>query len=242
MKAQFPKNPWKDSEVEAHWDGVASIYVKENERVRETHEQRFTETIGYLQLKQGSQVLNISSRDGQANDFIMESCPECQVVNSEISSGLMQVAKELRPQINQVKINTYSQLPFQDGLFDRILTLETLEHVEDPIAFLKELYRVSSHNAIMALSCPPATSEFPYQVYTLLFGGHGEGPHRFPPSRRVKRMLLETGWNVVHHKGIILFPVGPWWFRNMGERIINRFQNSCISELGIRQIYVCEKQ
>lgn len=242
MKAQFPRNPWKDSEVEAHWDRVASIYVRENLRVKETHEQRFTESIGYLQLKKGAHVLNISSRDGQACDFMEESCPECQIVNSEISSALMEVAQELRPHIKQVKISTYSKLPFETGHFDRILSLETLEHVENPISFLKELYRVSSPNALMVLSCPPATSEFPYRVYTLLFGGHGEGPHRFPPSRRVKKMLSETGWSLLVHKGTVLFPVGPRWFRNMGEKIISRFQNTCISELGIRQIYVCKKQ
>jgi len=241
MKAQFPRNPWKDSEVEAHWDRVASIYIRENLRVKETHEQRFTESIGYLQLNEESHVLNISSRDGQANDFIEESCPRCQIVNAEISSALMDVAQEFRPSIRQVKISTYSSLPFQDGLFDRILSLETLEHVEDPIAFLKEMHRISSPSAILVLSCPPATSEIPYRVYSLLFGGHGEGPHRFPPSRRVKRMLLETGWNLLTHKGTVLFPVGPRWFRRMGEKIISRFQNTCISELGIRQIYVCKK-
>jgi hypothetical protein len=92
------------------------------------------------------------------------------------------------------------------------------------------------------LSCPPATSEFPYQVYTLLFGGHGEGPHRFPPSKRVKKMFRLTGWKLIKHKGTVLFPVGPVWFRQWGEKLIDRFQNTCLSEMGIRQFYVCNKK
>ncbi len=108
----------------------------------------------------------------------------------------MDVAKYLRPAINQVKISTYSDLPFGDESFDRIISLETLEHAAEPQLFLRELHRVAKNGARMVLSCPPATSELPYRVFTFLFGGHGEGPHRFPPSRRVKKWLkrkrLET--------------------------------------------------
>lgn len=242
MQYKIPRNNWKDSDVETHWDSVASVYVEENDRVKDTHNQRFGESIKYLQLKNGQSVLNISSRDGEATDHILRECSTCQVLNAEISSNLMKVASEIRPEINQKKINSYSGLPFSNREFDRVLTLETLEHVEDPIAFLRELYRVSTEDAIMVLSCPPATSEIPYQIYSLLFGGHGEGPHRFPPSRRVKKMFGMTGWKLLLHKGTVLFPVGPTGFQQWGERIIDRFQKTFISELGIRQFYVCNKK
>ena len=109
-------------------------------------------------------------------------------------------------------------------------------------SFLNELHRVSTADAIMVLSCPPATSEIPYRVYSLLFGGHGEGPHRFPPSGRVKKMFILTGWNLLIHKGTVLFPVGPVRFQQWGERIMERLQRTPVSELGIRQFYVCNKQ
>jgi len=242
MNPKIPLNNWKDSDVEAHWDSVASVYVEENNRVKDTHNQRFGESVQYLQLENEQSVLNISSRDGEATDHILSHSPRCRVVNAEISSRLMAVASEIRPHAHQKKISTYSSLPFSRGEFDRILTLETLEHVEDPVLFLKELHRVSTDDAIMVLSCPPATSELPYQVYSLIFGGHGEGPHRFPPSGRVKKMLEMTGWNLVKHKGTVLFPVGPTCFRRWGEGIINSLQNTFISELGIRQFYVCNKK
>ncbi|HER07556.1 MAG TPA: methyltransferase domain-containing protein, partial [Bacteroides sp.] len=136
----------------------------------------------------------------------------------------------------------YSRLPFRDGEFDRVLSLETLEHAAEPLEFLKELHRVSTQDAILVLSCPPATSEIPYRIYSLFLGGHGEGPHRFPPSRRVKRMFALAGWNLLLHKGTVLFPAGPGWFQEWGEKIIERFQATFISELGIRQFYVCNKK
>ncbi|MFO7614812.1 MAG: methyltransferase domain-containing protein [Bacteroidales bacterium] len=234
-------NKWTDREVEAHWDRVADIYVRENERVKKTHDQRFRESVRLLRLKPGMRVLNITSRDGEAADYIAREEPGCRVVNAEISSGLMRVAAGLRPDIDQVKIKTYSRLPFRDREFDRILSLETLEHVAEPYRFLEELHRVSVDDAVMVLSCPPATSEWPYRIYTALFGGHGEGPHRFLPSREVKHMLRETGWKPIYHKGTLLFPVGPDWLLAMGEKIIDRCQGSFVAEWGIRQFYCCEK-
>ncbi len=235
------RNKWNDKQVEEHWDSVADRYILENNRVKDTHDQRFTFSIPHLDLYCGAKVLNISSRDGEAAEYIDRLEPSVEVTNAEISSNLIKVAMEIRPTIKQVKVDSYSFLPFENQQFDRILSLETLEHVEDPPGFLKELYRVSIQDAKMVLSCPPATSELPYRIYTSLFGGHGEGPHKFPPSKLVKTWLKDTGWELVLHKGAVLMPVGPKWFKAAGEKLINAMQGTFISELGIRQFYVCKK-
>lgn len=235
------RNGWLDRDVEAHWDRVASVYVAENNKVKSAHDQRFYESMNHLQLTASPRVLNITSRDAEADDFIKKVNPNAVVVHAEISSGLIAEAARLRPDAKQVKIETYSTLPFDDNSFDRILSLETLEHAADPIAFLMELARVSTADARMVLSCPPATSEIPYRIYTALFGGHGEGPHRFLPSSEVKVMLQKTRWKLLLHKGTVLLPVGPQLIQQFGERLINAFQGSLLSEMGIRQFYVCEK-
>jgi ubiquinone/menaquinone biosynthesis C-methylase UbiE len=234
-------NPWTDREVEAHWDNVAGIYVIENEKVKGTHDQRFRESIRYLELDPGMKILNITSRDAEAADYILMEMPGAEVVNAEISLGLMKVAAKLRPSVKQVKLDSYSSLPFKNSEFQRVLSLETLEHVSDPLQFLGELHRVSTDDARLVLSCPPATSELPYRFYTALFGGHGEGPHRFLPSKEVKKMLSETHWKLLVHKGTLLVPVGPGWLKKTGEKLIDRVQGTFIAELGIRQFYVCEK-
>ena len=235
------KNPWTDYEVEAHWDSVAEIYIDENDKVKAAHDQRFRECIGHLELKPGMKILNITSRDAEATDYINITMPEASVINAEISLGLMRVAEKLRPSVTQVKLENYSSLPFKKDEFDRVLSLETLEHVSEPLKFLQELHRVSTDNARLVLSCPPATSELPYRIYTALFGGHGEGPHRFLPSKEVKWMFGETKWKLLVHKGTVLVPVGPAWLQNLGEKFLDRMQGTFVAELGIRQFYVCEK-
>lgn len=234
-------NRWTDQEVEQHWDNVAGIYVKENNKVKTAHDQRFSESIKHLELFPECRVLNISSRDCEADDYMKKAMHPVQVTNAEISTGLMEVARSLRPHAFQVKINSYSRLPFEDKSFDRILSLETLEHVAEPLQFLSELHRVSTPDARLVLSCPPATSEIPYRIFTFLFGGHGEGPHRFPSSKEVKSMFSVTGWKLMLHRGTVLLPVGPLKFQQAAEAFINKFQGTFISELGIRQFYVCTK-
>jgi SAM-dependent methyltransferase len=234
-------NSWSDRDVERHWDSVAGIYVRENDRVREAHAQRFKVAVGRLELFSGARVLNVSSRDAEADDFIQRTCADVEVIHAEISAGLMDVARALRPTAVQRKIETYSRLPFEDEEFDRVLSLETLEHVADPSAFLRELRRVARRDSILVLSCPPATSELSYRVYTALFGGHGEGPHRFLASREVRHLLAEASWELIWHRGTLLVPVGPRWLRRLGERLIERFRGGWIEEMGIRQFYVAKR-
>ncbi|MFW5983277.1 MAG: class I SAM-dependent methyltransferase [bacterium] len=234
-------NKWTDKDVENHWDSVATKYIKENNKVKKAHDQRFIDGIRNLKLFSGCKVLNITSRDCEANDYIIEENPKVKVINAEISSGLIEVAAKERPDVKQIKIETYSKLPFKNNSFDRILSLETLEHVKEPVQFLTELHRISTKDARLVLSCPPATSEIPYQIYTSVFGGHGEGPHRFPSSKRVKKMFKLSGWKLLMHRGTVLIPLGPAWLQDFGEQIIRKYQKTFISELGIRQFYVCRK-
>jgi len=233
-------NPWTDEDVERHWDSCADVYVSANESVGDAHRQRFVRSVEWLQPEAGQRILNISSRDCAAQDHIAAVCPEAEVIHAEISQGLIDVATELRPEARQLKLENYSRLPFDSSSFQRILTLETLEHVESPVSFLRELRRVAAGGARMVLSCPPASSELPYRVYTRLFGGHGEGPHRFLGSAEVKKLLATAGWKLLNHEGTLLLPVGPRLMRTFAEGIIARFQGTLISELGIRQFYVCE--
>ena len=236
------KNPWTDEDVEAHWDKVSHRYVEENNKVKKAHVQRFIETMKYLDLLANAQVLNITSRDCEADDYIKKAEQSAHVINAEISEGLIREAKKIRPFAEQVKLSTYSVLPFDNKRFNRIVCLETLEHVAEPVNFLNELYRISTDNTRMVLSCPSLTSEPAYRFFTYLFGGHGEGPHRFLKSKEVKQLLEHTKWKLILHKGTVLIPVGPTIVQDFGEWIIKKLQRSFISEFGIRQFYVCEKK
>jgi len=235
------RNPWTDADVERHWDAVARIYGRENERVRETHDQRFAVAVPWLKLFPGARVLNISSRDAGAEAPLREACPDLSITHAEVSAGLLEVALERHPEAVMRKLEGYASLPFADRVFDRVLSLETLEHVADPLAFLSELHRVTRAGGLLVLSCPPATAEPAYRLYTAVCGGHGEGPHRFLPSREVRELLAAARWELDWHRGTLLLPVGPRWLRHGAERLLARFPDGMLAEFGIRQFYVARR-
>ena len=134
-----------------------------------------------------------------------------------------------------------TNLDFSDNFFEAMLSLETMEHVPDPQRFLNELFRVLKPGGILMMSLPPKTAELPLKIYETFFANHGEGPHRFLPSKKVKLYLKNSGFQLILHKGTLLIPVGPQWLQKLGEKIINFFQKTPIRELGIRQFYICKK-
>lgn len=92
-----------------------------------------------------------------------------------------------------------TQMGFRDGVFDAVICLETLEHVDDPQAAVTEIARVLRDGGRVVVSVPTVWT-WPFQL-----GRHG--PHYF--SARHLRALLET-----HFVDIDLVSVGgPFtWF------------------------------
>lgn len=218
---------------------MAGIYERENARVAETHFQRFEVALEALDLDSATSLLNVWSRNGEAIDFVRPQSRGLRMVNAEISDVLLELARKTRPGHSYVQLDSLSALPFRSRSFDRVLSLETLEHCPDPAGFLAELHRIMRPGGRLVLSCPPRTAEPAYRVYSSLFGGHGEGPHRFLPSRVVIGLLKEAGWRLVDHRGTLLVPLGPRWLRRFGERLLHWIP--LLSELGIRQFYVATR-
>lgn len=236
------KNKFTIEEVRKYWNQIALIYDQVNEKYKETHFQRFEEAMKYIDLKPKMKVLNIWSRTGYAISYLKKKCPEVEIENLEVSPKMIEIAQKKYPR-EKFMLTNLENLPFPSHKFHYILSLETIEHVPWPLKLLKEFYRVLVPQGRLVLSHPPLVQEIPYQIYNFLFDeSHGEGPHRFLSSKEVKKMLKEAGFKLILHKGTLLIPLGPKFLRQFGERLIENFQNTFISELGVRQFYVAWKQ
>lgn len=234
------RNNFTIREVQEFWDKASGIYEKTNQKISDTHLQRFKEALKYMALKPGQKVLNVWSRTGLAIPYLREKCSDIEIQNLEASAKFIGIAREKFKQ-EIFKQTDLEKIPFADNYFDYILSLETLEHVPGPAAFLKELHRVIKPEGTMVMSLPPATAEISLKIYELFFENHGEGPHKFLSSKKVKQLLKESGFKLLKHRGTLLIPVGPKWLKNAGEKLINFFQNTPLRELGIRQFYICKK-
>lgn len=234
------KNIFTIEEVKDFWDSVAGIYEEENNKISETHNQRFIEAIKYLDLHDNDRVLNIWSRTGLATSFLKNKNKNIELHNLEVSSQMIKKAEEKFPE-EKFRLTDLSKINLPDNYFDYILSLETLEHCPEPPVFLRELNRLLKPGGMLVLSTPPSSCELSYTIYSFFGLGHGEGPHKFISSKKVKQMLSESNFKILEHRGTLLIPLGPKFVRILGEKIIKKFQHTLISELGIRQFYICKK-
>ena len=234
------RNKFTIEEVRDFWDSVAHKYENSHLKIESTHFQRFQEAIKHLGLQSHNRVLNVWSRTGEAIPYLKGKCPAIELFNLEVSPEFIAIAKRRFPAEN-IQQTDLAKFNFQDDFFDFVLSLETLEHTPEPGRFLKEIYRTLKKGGTLVMSLPPATAEVPHRIYDILADDHGEGPHKFLPSKTVKVLLKEAGFTLVWHQGTLLVPVGPVFLQKMGEKVINTLQNTFISEFGIRQFYIACK-
>ena len=108
-----------------------------------------------------------------------------------------------------------TRLPFDDGVFDRIVCSEVLEHIPDVASAAGELFRVLKPGGIMAATVP---SWFPEQICWALSeqyhapfvpGGHV----RIFSEARLRRLLREAGFapGAAHHAHALHSPY--WWLK-----------------------------
>ncbi len=236
----YPPNRFTIDQVRDFWDRVADEYVHAGTDQEAAHFQRFERAFAHFQPRPGLRALNIWSRTGEAIDYFRRLAPDISLVNAEVSPRMIAQAQACFPGETFIQTDLHT-LPFADGEFDFILSLETLEHTPDPLALLRELARVLKPGGTLVLSCPPATAELPLRVYERFFPNHGEGPHRFPPSREVKALLRAVGLELRQHESTLFIPVGPRFVRRYEPVVERLVARTPLRELGIRQFYVCTR-
>ncbi|MEY4173630.1 MAG: hypothetical protein RI900_795 [Actinomycetota bacterium] len=108
-----------------------------------------------------------------------------------------------------------TRLPFDDGSFDRVITSEVLEHIQDDVAAIGELVRVLRPGGTFACTVP---TWYPEKINWLLsdeyhapksVGGHV----RIYSATELKAKLRTAGLRVTgsHHAHALHSPY--WWLR-----------------------------
>lgn len=234
-------NNFSIEEVQSFWDRVSSIYEPTNKTVGYVHTQRFEKTLEYGDFKPGMSVLNIWSRTGNLLPYLRK-IPNLTITNREVSPKMMAIAEAKHPHEKFALTDLENLSEFQDNYFDRIVSLETLEHTPKPSTYLKELRRVLKPGGKLIMSLPPRGFEGPTQLYEVFFKNHGEGPHRFLWPREVKYLLSEAGLKLQLHKPAIILPLGNDAMTRLSEKILTGiFGKTPLSNFGVRHFYIATK-
>jgi coenzyme F420 hydrogenase subunit beta len=237
------QNNFTIGEVRAHWDSIAQEYDRINQNFGWSHTERFTTMQSFLPKEYTSPaILNVWSRSGHAVKYLRETFPEAAIQNLEASEKLIEIARKDFPNehFEQTDLHTF---PCENETKDIIISLETLEHVPDPLHFLLECHRTLKVGGTLILSCPPAWAEVPLRIYERFFENHGEGPHRFRTVSEVLKTMKRVGFSVEEHRGTVLLPVGPPWAKRAAEVLQKKLLRYIgANRLGIRHFFVAKKE
>jgi len=226
-------------EVRIFWDSIAGHeYEHANEGMNRVHTQRFREALKRLELRPDMRVLNVWSRIGDGVPWLLEDCPDIRLVNAELSLEMLRGSSRLNPGENHVQTSLH-ELPFVDSSFERVMSLETLEHVPDPLLFLRELRRITVDGGRLVMSLPPSFAEWTSVLNSMLKFHHGEGPHRFVSPGEVKMMLGDAGFRLDDYRGTLFLPFGGELAEKLDTLISRSIGKSFLGQLGMRSFYVC---
>lgn len=105
-------------------------------------------------------------------------------------------------------------LAFADDSFDVVVSCETIEHVPDPWAALREMYRVTRPGGKLFLTTPNYLNFMGlYEIYARF--RHPEREDDQPYDRRqwfpqIRQYVRRSGWSIVHSDGTVhQFPFMP---------------------------------
>lgn len=151
--------------------------VKEFENARWTRDDQkafFRHKAAFALVEPGSTVLDLGCGDG----LMLSMLKDKQVTGKgiDLSEKGIEKAKTKGLDVSVFDFGSGSRLPFDDGSFDTVISLDVLEHLYDPTVVLKEAARVARKSVVIGV---PNFSSLPARLQTLL----GQVPENNRPHK-----------------------------------------------------------
>nr|WP_145551004.1 methyltransferase domain-containing protein [Variovorax boronicumulans] len=105
---------------------------------------------------QGKRVLDIACGEGYGS-YLLKQAGAGEVVGVDISTDSVERATRSfgTPGLNYIAADVADiDGIFEENSFDLVISVETIEHLKDPVAFLKSLRRLAKPDAVIIISCP----------------------------------------------------------------------------------------
>ncbi len=87
---------------------------------------------------------------------------QCRLVGAELDWDVIRKAQRNVADLPDIALNNCNiyALPYADNSFDAVILSEILEHIDDDVAGLKEIYRVLKPGGVVAITVPNADYPF----------------------------------------------------------------------------------
>lgn len=99
-------------------------------------------------------VLDVGCGEGHLINYLSKERPNTNYYAIDLDENEINAAKMNCP-FGEFFVGTIHRLPFESNFVDLVINTEVLEHVEDPGVAIDELYRVTSHYALISVPREP---------------------------------------------------------------------------------------
>jgi 2-polyprenyl-3-methyl-5-hydroxy-6-metoxy-1,4-benzoquinol methylase len=230
---------WTFADVAAHWDSVA--YDESNARI-DSHLRRFTDSAPMFSIPSGARVLDIDCRTANGTIFFSGRVPSATFHCVAMAETFRRAAlAKLESRSITARVDLLEDLPLslETASFDVVLSYETVEHVPQPSAFLREIARLLRPGGTLVLTTPNRLWEPVHFLSALLHLDHGEGPHRMLPRHELLEQLRRSGFILTTERTFVLVPAGPSWLLATGRWFEQRLSETIMRRIALRRTLIC---
>lgn len=116
-------------------------------------------TIEQMDVQQSDQVLDIGFGNGASVELLARSASQGHVTGAEVSRTAIDMAAKRNAKTIADGLVTLVEakgrgLPFDDGAFDKVCTINTVYVIEEPGAVFEEMFRVLKPGGLAAVTFP----------------------------------------------------------------------------------------
>jgi len=138
-------------------------------------------------------ILDISCGYGYGSSYIMDNTPAKKVLGADVFKPAVDYAKKVFKEndlIDFAHADITDETSFAEGSFDKIISIETIEHVEDDCGSIRSVFKWLKKNGLLICSVPNQN------VYPL---DKEKEPYHFKhyTTSEIKTLLEDAGFTIV---------------------------------------------
>ncbi len=222
--------------VQMHYDSIAKKYDHGDVTYLHVRAEFFKD----IKLRGEEVVLDLGCGTGKLLSDIINLSN--LAIGIDLSRRMLSVAKgRLRKHQNfDVILCDGEVLPFRDSVFDLILCIETIEHIQSPLIMLHEVARSLKLGGLLYLTTPNRLWNPVHHLAEIMKIKVKEGPYTRHLTFQQLRKLIDLSFlKLTSSKGTLFAPKAR--FPRFFELLSLFFECTHISDLCIKQFCICKK-
>ena len=209
-------------EVTSHYDELSERY---DQKINIYCQRRFIGIIKkYIGKKQ--RILEVGCATGYIQNKLNKS-----IIGIDLTHKLLKKNK------NKVICADALAIPFKDGSFDAVYSVNVLEHVNSPEQMIGECRRVAKKNGKIIFITPNGDMEFFLDVAEKLKLKLPEGPHEFLGFEKLKSIIKKDNLKIISAERFVFVPFRLPLITSVSEKFEKLVPNFCLF-----QAIICNKR